>query len=395
MTTIALANRLRQIKPSATLTLGARINQLKAAGKDIINLTVGEPDFDTPENIKDAARKALRDGFTKYTAVDGIPSLKQAIIKKLQTENQLNYAPNQIIVSNGVKQAIYNLGQALLNPGDEVIIPAPYWVSYPEMMLLAEAKPVFIPATMEQHFKITPEQLEKAITPRTKLIIINSPSNPTGIAYSKNELEQLGKVLLRHPQIFIASDDMYEHILWTKEPFVNIVNACPELSNRTFVLNGVSKAYSMTGWRIGYAAGPQEVISAMTMIQSQSTSNPNSIAQIAAQDALTGDQQFVHTMCETFKQRHEVVYKNLQSMSNVECLPADGTFYIFPKIQAFLDKNPSIPSDIALVDYLVEKAGVALIPGSPFGAPGHLRLSFVLDVKVLEEAMRRLKSVLG
>lgn len=395
MTTIALANRLKQIKPSATLSLGTRINQLKASGKDIINLTVGEPDFDTPENIKEAARKALRDGFTKYTAVDGIPSLKDAIINKLAKENQLRYEPKQIIVSNGVKQAIYNLAQALLNPGDEVIIPAPYWVSYPEMMLLAEAKPVFIPTTMEQHFKITAEQLEKAITPRTRLLIINSPSNPTGIAYSKAELKQLAEVLLSHPQICIASDDMYEHILWTKEPFVNILNACPELSNRTFVFNGVSKSYAMTGWRIGYTAGPKEVIAAMTMIQSQSTSNPNSIAQVAAQEALTGSQQFVHTMCESFKQRHEVVYKSLQSMSNVKCLPADGTFYIFPKIQNFLDKNPQIISDVQLVDYLVEHAGVALIPGSPFGSPGHLRLSFVMGVDVLEEAMRRLKRILG
>lgn len=395
MTTIALADRLKQIKPSATHAIAAKINQLKAAGKDIINLTIGEPDFDTPENIKEAARKALRDGFTKYTAVDGIPSLKQAIIQKLQKENHLNYEPNQIIVSNGVKQAIYNLGQALLNPGDEVIIPAPYWVSYPEMMLLAEAKPVFIPTDMDQHLKITPEQLEKSITPRSRLLIINSPSNPSGIAYTREELKKLAEVLLRHPQVYIASDDMYEHILWTKEPFVNIVNACPELQNRTFVFNGVSKAYAMTGWRIGYCAGPREVIAAMAMIQSQSTSNPNSIAQVAAQEALNGDQSSVRALCEEYKRRHEVVYNGFKKMSSVRCLPADGTFFIFPNVEKFLTDHPNVANDVQLVDFLVDQAGVALIPGSPFGTAGHLRLSFVMSAEVLSEAMKRLNGVLG
>jgi len=393
--TISLANRMQAIKPSATHGLAAKVKQLQAAGKDIINLTIGEPDFDTPESIKEAARKALRDGFTKYTAVDGIPGLKQAIIHKLAHENQLNFEPAQIVVSNGVKQAIYNLAQALLNPGDEVIIPAPYWVSYPDMVQLADAKPVFVFAGIEQHFKITANQLAAAITPRTRMIILNSPNNPTGMAYSKTELRALAEVLLRHPQIVIASDDMYEHILWTKDPFVNILNVCPELANRTVVFNGVSKSYAMTGWRIGYAAGPKELIAGMINVQSQSTSNPNSIAQVAAQAALTGDQATVTDMCQSYKHRHEVVYAGFSAIKNVRCIPADGTFYLFPSVQPLFASLPNIQSDSALVDYLLEKAGVAMMPGTPFGAPGYLRLSFVVSVELLQEALRRIQNALS
>ncbi len=394
MTTITLSNRVQTIKPSATLALSTRANQLKAAGKDIINLTVGEPDFDTPEHIKEAARQALRDGFTKYTAVDGIPKLKQAIIAKFARENQLNYEPAQVMVSTGAKQCIYNLMQALLNPGDEVIIPAPYWVSYPDMVLLAEGKPVFIETTVAQKFKITAEQLEKAITPRTKLLILNSPSNPSGMVYDKNELTALAKVLLRHPQVLIISDDMYEHIYWGKEPFVNILNACPELYDRTLVTNGMSKAYAMTGWRMGYIAGAKNLIIAMTNIQSQSTSNPNSIAQVAATAALEGDQQCVRDMNKAYHQRHELVLAKLQKMPGVHCLPADGAFYMFPSLQKFINANGAINSDVALAEHLLNHAEIALVPGSAFGTPGCMRISFATSVEILDKAMERMKIAL-
>lgn len=393
---ITLSSRLRHIKPSATLSLGARVNQLKAAGKDIINLTVGEPDFDTPEFIKEAARRALRDGFTKYTAVDGTPGLKKAIIQKFATENQLQYEPGQIIVSNGTKQAIYNLAQALLSAGDEVIIPTPYWVSYPDMMYLADATPVFIRTDLVHGFKITPEQLEAAITPKTRLLIINSPSNPSGLAYSKAELAGLAAVLLRHPQVLIATDDIYEHILWTAEPFANILNACPDLYDRTIVLNGVSKSYAMTGWRIGYAAGPKPLITAMSSIQSQSTSNPNSIAQVAAQAALEGDQQCVRDMCKAYRQRHDVVFAGLKKIPALHCLPADGTFYIFPSAQTLLEKNShGLKTDIEFAEYLINEAGVAVVPGSPFGVPGCFRLSFAASLEVLQQALQRLEKALS
>lgn len=392
---IALSKRLQHVKPSATHGLAARVNQLKATGKDIINLTIGEPDFDTPEHIKEAARGALRDGFTKYTAVDGTPGLKKAVMNKFARENNLHYEPSQIIVSNGTKQAIYNLMQALLNPGDEVVIPAPYWVSYPDMTYLAEAVPVFIHTTIDQHFKITPKQLEAAITSKTRLVILNSPSNPTGMAYTKTELAELGEVLLRHPKIVIVSDDMYEHILWIGEAFTNIVNACPELYDRTVVCNGVSKSYAMTGWRIGYAAGPKELIAGMVNVQSQSTSNPNSIAQVAAQAALESDQSVVREMCKVYLERHELVFTSLNEIPNIRCLPTDGTFYLFPSVKPLLEKMPQLDSDIGLSDYLLDKAGVALMPGTPFGGPGCLRLSFAASTENLKEAIKRLQEVLG
>src|SRR6185312_10383481 len=317
---IILSERAQRIKASPTLALGARANQLKAAGKTIFNLTTGEPDFDTPEFIKEAAQRALRDGFTKYTPVDGTPGLKKAIVEKFARENQLHYEPKQIIVSAGSKQSLYNTMQVLLNPGDEVIIPAPYWVSYPDMALLADGKPVFIQTTPAQNFKITAEQLEQAITPKTRLLIINSPSNPSGIAYRKSELAALAEVLLRHPRIFIATDDIYEHIMWTDEPFVNIINVCPELYSRTIVANGVSKTYSMTGWRVGYAAAAPELVAAMSNIQSHATANPNSIAQVAAQAAIEGDQKFIKEMVKTYRHRHEVVLGKLKAIPGVECL---------------------------------------------------------------------------
>lgn len=393
--TIALSHRVLSIKPSATLTLGARVNQLKAAGNNIINLTVGEPDFDTPEHIKEAARRALHDGFTKYTAVDGIASLKQAIARKFSSENKLSYEPSQIVVSNGAKQSFYNLAQALINPGDEVIIPAPYWVSYPDMAVLAGAVPVFVNTTVKQHFKITATQLEQAITPKTRLLVINSPSNPSGMAYNAQELKALAEVLLRHPNIIIATDDMYEHIYWGAEPFVNIVNVCPELMDRTIVINGVSKAYAMTGWRIGYAAGPKPLITAMTNIQSQSTSNPCSISQVAAQAALEGGQQCVREMNASYHQRHNMMVKELNTINGIHCLPVDGTFYLFPSVQTLLDKNPQFTSDIVFAEYLLNEAGIAVMPGSPFGTPGCIRLSFATSMELLTHALEKLRNVLG
>ncbi|MFZ0218937.1 MAG: pyridoxal phosphate-dependent aminotransferase [Candidatus Aquirickettsiella sp.] len=391
---INLSRRVSQIKPSPTLSLSAAANLLKASGKPIINLTVGEPDFDTPEPIKQAARLALDQGFTKYTAVDGILRLKQAVIQKFKLENQLDYALDQVIISSGAKQSIYNLMQSLLNPGDEVIIPSPYWVSYPDMALLAEAKPVFISSSIDSGLKITPQQLDLAINEKTRLFIINSPSNPTGMVYTQTELNQLAKVLLRHPSLFILTDDIYEHIYWGNEPFKNILNVCPELYDRTLVLNGCSKAYAMTGWRIGYAAGPKEVIRAMTNIQSQSTSNPNSIAQLAATAALTGSQDCVQHMNEIYHQRHTFFSAGLNKIPGVQCLSAQGAFYCFPSFHAFIGDNKKFVSDYELADYLLNKANVATVPGSAFGAPGYLRLSYALDNASLEKALIQLKAAL-
>lgn len=389
-----LSHRVAQINPSPTLSLSAVANRLKADGKPIINLTVGEPDFDTPESIKQAAREALDQGFTKYTAVDGMLRLKQAVVDKFKRENKLDYSLDRVIVSSGAKQSIYNLMQCLLNPGDEVIIPAPYWVSYPDMALLAEAKPVIIATSIKQQLKITPAQLEAAITEKTRLFIINSPSNPTGMVYTPTELSEIAKILLAHPQVFVLTDDIYEHIYWGAQSFENILNVCPELSNRTLVLNGCSKAYAMTGWRIGYAAGPKEVIAAMVNIQSQSTSNPNSIAQFAATSALTGKQDCVRHMNEVYQQRHDFFSRELNKIPGVTCLAAQGAFYSFPSFHAFIGANKAFASDHALADYLLNKANLATVPGSAFGAPDYLRLSFAVDEASLKEALLRLKIAL-
>ncbi len=394
MNKLTLANRVQRVKPSPTLAVTARVAELRAAGKDIIGLGAGEPDFDTPDHIKAAAIKAIQDGFTRYTAVDGMPSLKQAIIAKFKQDNGLDYTPEQILVSCGGKQSFYNLAQALLNPGDEVIIPAPYWVSYPDMVRLAEGEPVIIRAGVETNFKITPEQLEAAITPKTRIFVINSPSNPTGVAYSKAELAALGEVLKHCPQVLIATDDMYEHILWSKEPFSNILNACPDLYERTIVLNGVSKVYAMTGWRIGYAGGPADLIKAMKKVQSQSTSNPASISQVAAQEALEGDQSCIQPMIKAFKERHDYVVSALNKIDGVTCLPADGTFYVFPHVQKVIDRLEGVNDDIELAEYLLDEAGVALVPGSAFGAPGYVRISFATSMEVLNDALTRLANAL-
>lgn len=393
---IQLANRVKRIKPSPTLAVSQRAADLKAKGQDIVGLGAGEPDFDTPEHIKEAAIKALKEGKTKYTAVDGILSLRQAIAEKMKNFNHLSYQPNQIIVSTGGKQCIYNLLQALIQEGDEVIIPSPYWVSYPDMVLLADGKPVFIETTMQQRFKITAAQLEAAITPKTKLLFINSPSNPTGMAYTKEELTAIAKVLLKHPQVYVATDDMYEHILWTKEPFVNIVNVCPELYDRTIILSGVSKAYSMTGWRIGYVCSPLNNLNdAMRNIQSQSTSNPCSIAQAAAEAAIRGPLDTVHKMVTVFKERHDYLVDSLNKIPGIQCLPGDGTFYAFPRVQDIIDRMPNINNDLQLADHLISTVGLALVPGSAFGAEGFMRLSFATSMEVLEKAVDRMRKACG
>ena len=391
---VLLSDRVNSIKPSPTLAVTNRAAELRAEGKDIIGLGAGEPDFDTPDHIKNTAIEALNNGFTKYTAVDGTPGLKKAIINKFQNENGLSYQANQILVSCGGKQSFFNLSLALLNEGDEVIIPAPYWVSYPDMVLVADGKPVIITTTQEQRFKITPEQLEEAITPRTRLVVLNSPSNPTGVAYSLSELKALGEVLAKYPDVLIATDDMYEHIRFNDEPFVNILNACPNLYDRTIVLNGVSKAFSMTGWRIGYAAGPATLIGAMKKIQSQSTSNPTSISQVASQAALEGGNECVEEMVIAFKERHNYVVAALNDIKGVECIPADGTFYAFPSFQHVIDNDDRFNNDIELAEFLLGEAGVALVPGSAFGAAGNMRLSFATSMDVLKDAIARIKKAL-
>jgi aspartate aminotransferase len=387
---IKLSQRVQSIKPSPTLAITARAAALRAEGKDVIGLGAGEPDFDTPEHIKQAAITAINEGKTKYTAVDGTAELKQAVIDKFARDNALDYKANQVLVSVGGKQSFFNLTQAILDGGDEVIIPAPYWVSYPDMVLLANGTPVIIEAGQDQRFKITPEQLEAAITEKTRLFVINSPSNPSGLAYSKAELEALGEVLRKHPQVLIATDDMYEHILWTEESFHNIVMACPDLYDRTIVLSGVSKAYSMTGWRIGYAAGPAPLIAAMKKIQSQSTSNPASISQAASVAALDGDQQCIQDMLVEFKKRHDMVVKRLNAMDGIESLESDGTFYVFPNISDVIDRMEGINDDLDFAEALLVDKGVAIVPGTAFGLKNHMRLSIATSEENLTNALDRI-----
>ncbi|KEI71627.1 pyridoxal phosphate-dependent aminotransferase [Endozoicomonas elysicola] len=381
------------VKPSPTLAVTAKAAELRAAGHDIIGLGAGEPDFDTPEHIKAAAVKAIADGKTKYTAVDGTTELKQAIIDKFQRDNGLSYTQSQILVSCGGKQSFFNLALALLDKGDEVVIPAPYWVSYPDMVVIAEGVPVIVEAGLENRFKITPEQLEAAITEKTKLVVLNSPSNPSGTAYSRKELEALGEVLKKYPDVMVATDDMYEHILWTEESFCNILMACPELYDRTIVLNGVSKAYSMTGWRIGYAGGPEWLIKNMKKIQSQSTSNPCSIAQAAAVEALNGSQDCVKDMLKVFKKRHDYVVGRLNQLPGVSAIEGDGTFYAFADFSDAM-KTMGFEKDTDLAALFLEK-GVALVPGSAFGSDGCMRLSFATSDEALEKALDRLQAALS
>ena len=397
---MSLSSRVQAIKPSPTLAVTARAAKLKAEGKDIIGLGAGEPDFDTPQHIKDAAITAINKGFTKYTPVGGTASLKQAVIAKFKRDNELDYNAKQILVSCGGKQSFFNLALAVINPGDEVIIPAPYWVSYPDIVIIAEGKPVIVQAGIEQGFKMTPKQLEAAITPKTKMVVINSPSNPSGAVYTLADLQALGAVLRKHPNILIATDDMYEHIALTDEKFVNILNACPDLYPRTMVLNGVSKAYAMTGWRIGYAAGPENIITAMENVQSQSTSNPTSISQVAAEAALNGDQGCIAPMLKAFRERHVFVVNELNKIPGLKCIMAGGAFYAFPDAREAISRlhlrgTIKATTDVALSEYLLEHAEVAVVPGSAFGSEGYIRLSFATSMGNLQKALERLAKALA
>jgi len=391
MSTI-LSNRVQKIKPSATLAVSDKAKQLKAQGVQIVSMGSGEPDFDTPVNIQKAATQAIGAGETRYTAVDGTPQLKKAICEKFKRENGLDYSVNEVMVSSGGKQVFYNLCQAILNKGDEVIIPAPYWVSYPDIAILADATPVFIETGLEQEFKITAEQLESSINANTKLFVLNSPSNPTGAVYTKSEIESLGAVLERHPHVNVISDDIYEHIRWEDDEFVNIAMACPNLKDRTIILNGVSKAYAMTGWRIGYAAGPEDIIKAMKKIQGQSTSNPSSISQAAALEAISGDQSFINMMVEAFERRHNFLVDSLNAIDGIECPQSRGAFYSFPRVQGLIDRL-GLKDDVEFSTYCLDKISLALVPGSAFGAPGYVRLSFATSMDNLKLAIDRLSNI--
>ena len=395
-----LSKRVQTIKSSPTLAVTARAARLKSEGKDIIGLGAGEPDFDTPQHIKDAAIHAINRGFTKYTAVGGTSSLKSAIINKFKKDNDFDYTAKQILVSCGGKQSFFNLALAVLNPGDEVIIPTPYWVSYPDIVLIAEGKPITIETGIEQNFKITATQLERAITSKTRMFVINSPSNPSGSVYALEELKALGEVLRKHPQILIATDDMYEHILLTGGKFVNILNACPDLYPRTMVLNGVSKAYAMTGWRIGYCGGPEHIITAMENIQSQSTSNPTSISQVAAETALNGDQLCIEPMLTAFKERNLFITEALNAIPGVRCLLSEGAFYTFADTRQAIEtlysrKDLKYQNDISFSEYLLEQVGVAVVPGSAFGNEGYIRLSFATSMENLKKALERIAKSLA
>lgn len=390
---LTVSKRVQRVKPSPTVALTGRVAQLKAEGQDIISLGAGEPDFDTPAHIAESGIEAIRDGHTRYTSVDGTAELKDAIIAKFKRDNALEYRRNQIVVSSGAKQTIFNLILALIDAGDEAIIPAPYWVSYPDMVTLADGVPVTPYAGAEQRYKMSPAQLEAAITPRTRLLILNSPNNPTGAAYSGAELRALGEVLMKHPRIVICTDDMYEHIYWGQEPFVSLAQACPQLYERIVTVNGVSKAYAMTGWRIGYCGAPAELATAMATIQSQSTSNPCSISQRAAVSALNADQGCVRDMNRHFKQRHDALVAGLNRLPGITCLEGAGTFYAFANIEQAM-KQIGVADDTAFAEHLLTRGGIAVVPGSGFGAPGHMRLSFACSMQTLDEALRRMDRAL-
>jgi len=392
--TLPVSRRVQRVKPSPTLAVTARAARLKAEGKDVIGLGAGEPDFDTPAHIAQAGIDAIRTGFTRYTNVDGINELKDAIIAKFERDNGIQYERSQILVSSGAKQTIYNLCMAVLDAGDEAVIPAPYWVSYPDMVMLADGLPVMPFAGPSQGYKITPRQLAAAITPKTRLVLLNSPCNPTGAAYTRAELRALGEVLLEHPRVIIGTDDMYEKIYWAEEPFCSLLTAVPELYNRTVTINGVSKAYAMTGWRIGYCGGPKELITAMGTIQGQSTSNASSISQKAATVALSGEQGCVAKMNEAFKARHDFVVRGLNSLPGVSCLPGAGTFYAFADVSKAI-AGLGCRDDNEFAELLLTEGGVAVVPGSGFGAPGHMRISFACSMQTLEKAIERMDRVLA
>ena len=392
--TLPVSRRVQRVKPSATLAVTARAAKLRAEGHDVIGLGAGEPDFDTPRHIAQAGMEAIKGGFTRYTNVEGTNELRDAVIAKFERDNGIRYERGQILVSSGAKQTIYNLCMSVLDPGDEAIIPAPYWVSYPDMVLLADGLPVTPFAGPSQGYKITPRQLAVAITPKTRLVLLNSPCNPTGAAYTRAELRALAEVLLEHPRIVIGTDDMYEKIYWAGEPFCSLLTAAPELYGRTVTINGVSKAYAMTGWRIGYCGGPKEIITAMATVQGQSTSNASSISQKAATTALSGDQSCVEEMNKAFKARHDFIVQGLNSLPGVSCLSGAGTFYAFAEVSRAMAAQ-GCRDDGEFTELLLERAGVAVVPGSPFGAPGHIRLSFACSLQTLEKAIERMRRVLS
>jgi len=386
-----ISNSIKRIKPSPTLAVTQKARELKAAGKDVIGLGAGEPDFDTPDNIKRAAIEAINKGDTKYTAVDGTPVLKKAIVNKFKKENNLDYLPEQISVGTGGKQIIFNAILATVNPGDEVIIPAPYWVSYPDIVLLAGGTPKIVKCSEKNQFKITPDELKKNITNKTKWIIINSPSNPTGSGYTQTELEALGEVLKKNKNVFILSDDIYEHLTYEDFKFFTIAQI-NELKDRTLTMNGVSKSYAMTGWRIGYGAGPKDIIKAMAKLQSQSTTNPSSISQAAAVEALNGTQDFIKTRAESFKERRDFVVKYLNSINGLSCLKPNGAFYVFPNCKKLLGKKTKLKTDKDFVEKLLEESLVAVVQGSAFGLDGYFRISYATSMDNLKKALERIKS---
>ena len=386
-----VSNSLKRIKPSPTMAVTSKAREMRAAGKDIIGLGAGEPDFDTPDNIKEAAIEAIRRGDTKYTAVDGTPALKKAIQNKFSRENDLSYELDQITVGTGGKQVLYNAFMATVNKGDEVIIPAPYWVSYPDIILLAGGKPKIVKCDEKDDFKLTPKKLEKAISKKTKWIILNSPSNPTGSAYTKKEIEELSKVLTKYKKIYILSDDIYEHITYDNFKFFTIAQI-KALKDRTLTMNGVSKSYSMTGWRIGYAAGPKEIIKAIAKIQSQSTSNPTSISQAAAVEALNGAQDFIQERANSFRERRDFVVNSLNDINGISCLRPEGAFYVFPSCKKLLGKKTKLKTDKDFVEKLLEKSEVAVVQGSAFGLDGYFRISYATSMENLKKAMERIRS---
>ena len=390
-----LAESLRRVKPSPTIAVSTKARELKAAGRDVIGLGAGEPDFDTPDNIKEAAIRAIREGDTKYTTVDGTPALKAAVAEKFQRENGLSYTPEQVSVGTGGKQVLYNALVATLNPGDEVIIPAPYWVSYPDMVLLAGGEPVIVNTTAETGFRMRPEDLEQAITPKTKWLIFNSPSNPTGAGYNRAALKALTDVLMRHPHVWMMTDDMYEHLVYDDFQFVTPAQVEPGLYERTLTVNGVSKAYCMTGWRIGYAGGPVELIKAMAKVQSQSTSNPSSISQAAAVEALTGPQDFIARHNAVFKERRDLVVSMLNQANGIDCLTPEGAFYVYPSCAGCIGRTaPSgkrIETDLDFVSELLDAEGVAVVHGDAFGLAPHFRISYATSTEALEQACERIQ----
>ncbi|MDQ7004233.1 MAG: pyridoxal phosphate-dependent aminotransferase [Ghiorsea sp.] len=390
---ISLSKRLSKVKPSATLAITAKAAELRAAGKNIISLSVGEPDFETPKAAREAGIKAIEEGFTRYTAVPGIPELRQEIAAKFKRDNDLDYAPENILVSTGGKQCIYNLLMALIDAGDEVIIPAPYWVSYPDMVLLAEGEPVIVECLADADFKLTAAQLEAAITPKTKMMFLNSPSNPTGMAYSADDLKALGEVVRKHPNMVVATDDMYEKIMFDGKKFATFAQVNPDLIDRTVTLNGVSKAYCMTGWRIGFCAAPVDLIKAMSKIQGQSTSNPSSIAQKAALAALQGPTKELDDMVRTYETRRTWLVNALNNIDGMDCITPDGAFYVFPSISGWIGKTTSegvtLTDDVVVCEWLLEAAGVALVPGTAFGSAGQIRFSYAVSQETLEDAVNR------